>query len=156
MSRKYTAFYEYGDDGWWTVRIKEVAGVHSQGRSIKQARTRVFEALSLFVEDVEKSDIEDDIHLGDALETVVRRASAARKKAEIYLAKADELNLKLAKTLTAKMSVRDAGEVLGLSYQRVHQIAKMAAAKSRPARKVVKLKGSSKSRRDGGRRGAVA
>ena len=48
---KYTATYTHEDDGWWTVRIKELQGVHSQGRSISQARNRVREALSLFVDE---------------------------------------------------------------------------------------------------------
>ena len=52
---KYTATYTHEDDGWWTVRIKEVQGVHSQGRSISQARNRVREALSLFVDDGHRS-----------------------------------------------------------------------------------------------------
>ncbi len=48
--RRYTAHYTR-EDGWWIVRILEARGVHSNGRTLKEARRRVREALSLDIGD---------------------------------------------------------------------------------------------------------
>ena len=84
---KYTATYTHEDDGWWTVRIKEVQGVHSQGRSISQARNRVREALSLFVDDADTAEITDDIKLPPVVRKFVMKVEAVTRDAERSLAR---------------------------------------------------------------------
>ena len=49
-SSRYTARY-LREDGWWIVRIVEARGVHSNGRTLNEARRRVREALSLVIGD---------------------------------------------------------------------------------------------------------
>ena len=44
-----TIVYEPGDDGWITVSIPEVPGVLSQGRTRKEARENVIDALALML-----------------------------------------------------------------------------------------------------------
>ena len=123
MAKKYTAVYEYGDDGWWTVSIREVRGVHTQGRSIAQARTRVREALGLFVDGAETAELVDDIRVGAGMLNAILKARRARKAADRQQKLATLASRAAAKKLVAKMSVRDAGEVLGVSHQYVQQLA---------------------------------
>ena len=123
MAKKYTAVYEYGNDGWWTVSIREVRGVHTQGRSIAQARTRVREALGLFVDGAEAAQLVDDIRVGAAMLNAILKARRARQAADRQQKLATLASRAAAKKLVAKMSVRDAGEVLGVSHQYVQQLA---------------------------------
>jgi len=53
-----TIVYEPGDDGWITVSIPEVPGVLSQGRTRKEARENVIDALALMLSP-EPSDVDD-------------------------------------------------------------------------------------------------
>jgi predicted RNase H-like HicB family nuclease len=80
MAIKYTAIYDLGDDSWWTVRIKEVGGVHSQGRSIAQARNRVREALSLFVDDAEDAEMISVIHVDPEIRRVLDLTASAKRE----------------------------------------------------------------------------
>ena len=135
---KYTATYTHEDDGWWTVRIKEVQGVHSQGRSISQARNRVREALSLFVDDADTAEITDDIKLPPIVRQFVMKVQEVTREHERSLARMAKAKEQAARKLITTMSVRDAGAVLGVSHQRVQQL--------------VKAKGSGKTRRLAGSR----
>jgi predicted RNase H-like HicB family nuclease len=123
MAKRYTAVYEYGNDGWWTVSIREVRGVHTQGRSIAQARTRVREALGLFVDGAATAELVDDIRVGAGMLNAILKARRARQAADRHQKLATLASRAAAKKLVAKMSVRDAGEVLGVSHQYVQQLA---------------------------------
>jgi predicted RNase H-like HicB family nuclease len=121
--KKYTVDYVLGDDGWWTASVREVRGAHTQGRSIAQARRRVREALSLFVEGADRAELLDNIRIDAETRSLLRRASQARAALERQQKTTSALARFAVKRLTAKMSVRDAGEVLGVSPQRVQQLA---------------------------------
>jgi len=121
--KKYTVDYVLGDDGWWTASVREVRGAHTQGRSIAQARRRVREALSLFVEDAERAELLDHIRIDAETRAVLRKATRARFELERQQKNAGALARTAVKRLTARMSVRDASEILGVSPQRVQQLA---------------------------------
>ncbi len=126
---KYKAVFVWGRDGCWTVSIREVRGVHSQGRTIAQARGRVREALGLFVSDADRAELVDDIRVGPDVRRaidLVRRAKRLLARQQLVAARVTRL---AARKLVAKMGVRDAGAVLGVSYQRVAQLAASAGAK---------------------------
>jgi len=120
----YTARYRRDETGWWVATIKEVPGCHTQGRTIDQARRRIREALSLFVDDSEKAQLLDDIVLPAGARALLNRVRATRKRAEEEATKLQESTTQAAKLLTNDLgvSVRDAGELLGLSHQRVQQL----------------------------------
>jgi predicted RNase H-like HicB family nuclease len=122
MVTKYTVDYVLGDDGWWTVSVREVRGVNTQGRSIAQARRRVREALGLFVEDAKGAELIDHIRIDADTRSVIRKAALARRVLERHQKNVSQLSRNAAKKLTARMSVRDASEVLGVSPQRVQQL----------------------------------
>ena len=119
---KYTVRYEHDEDGWWVASVKGVKGCHTQGKSIEQARTRTREALSLFVEDAATAELVDDVVVPVETRRAIIELRRIRRIAEAEQAKAASMTRKIAKKLTAHMSVRDAGVVLGVSGARVQQL----------------------------------
>lgn len=131
--KNYRAVYERENDGRWTVKVPQVPGCHSHGRTINQARERIREALSLFIDDVNKVHILDDIRLPADVKKLVRGVVKLRRKV------ADQEQAMVAAQVDAvealrsrlKLGHRDAGALLGLSHQRVHQLEKRTRAGAR-------------------------
>ncbi len=123
--KTYRVRYERDEDGWWVASVVKVKGCHTQGKSIVQARRRIRQALALFVGDeiARAAKLVDDVKLPIKLAKVVdSHADVARTTAR-QNAKLQALRVKTARALTqAGLSVRDAGEVLGISHQRVQQL----------------------------------
>jgi predicted RNase H-like HicB family nuclease len=120
--KKYTVDYALGDDGWWTASVREVRGAHTQGRSIAQTRRRIREALGLFVEDAEQAELIDHIRIDADTRSIIKKAAQARRVLEQHQRNVSRLSRTAVKKLTARMSVRDASEILGVSPQRVQQL----------------------------------
>ncbi len=127
----YTVKYERDETGWWIASVKEVKGCHTQGRTIEQARKRIQEALSLFVAGSASAEFIDDITLPKNAKAILTKVRATRKRAEDEAAKLQASTVEAAKILTKEVSVsgRDAGELLGLSHQRVHQLLTIRSAR---------------------------
>ncbi len=122
--KRYTIFYERDRDGWWVAAVKEIPGCHTQGRSIAQARERIREAMELY--DVPpKAPTTEQIRIGGDLDAELRAAREKRADAERTAREAaDATRRAVARLAKAGVSRRDAAELLGLSFQRVQQIAK--------------------------------
>ncbi len=120
----YTVRYEKDETGWWVATVKEVRGCHTQGRTIDQARRRIREALELFVDHADEAELIDNVALPANARTLLRRVQLTRKRAEEEAIKLQNSTAEAAEVLTRDVgvSVRDAGELLGLSHQRVHQL----------------------------------
>jgi predicted RNase H-like HicB family nuclease len=122
-SKTYTAIYDYdADDNAWNVRIKGLRGCQTYGRSIRQAQSRIREALAVWL-DMSPAElgIRDQFpaELASVADDVVRARSAAERAG----ARAQQQTIKAVKALTdLGLSRRDAAELLGLSHQRVHQL----------------------------------
>lgn len=129
MTRKraYKVVYRRGSDGWWAASIDlgPGKGCNTQGKTIAQARTRIREALGLYIGDAaETAVLHDDVQLPTALAKALDRHHEARAKAEAAAQRAAESTRKAVQALADEgMSLRDAGELLGLSHARVKQIA---------------------------------
>jgi predicted RNase H-like HicB family nuclease len=119
----YTVTYERDEKGLWVAHVKGIAGCHTQGRTLAQARERIREALTLFDEDARKAILEDDVRLPGDVRRMISAQRSIRSKQLVVEAKLHELNVKAARTLTAKvgLSLRDAGELLGASQEAVRQ-----------------------------------
>lgn len=122
-TKTYTITYERDARGLWVAHVKGVAGCHTQGRTISQARERIREALSLFDDDADKARLVDDVRLPSRVSRVVGAQRQARSKQELMAAKLRDLNVKAARVLTQEvgLSLRDAGELLGASQESVRQ-----------------------------------
>jgi len=138
MSKK-TSFhvdYERDEDGWWVASVPDLPGCHTQGRTLDQARRRIAEAIALHIE-VRRTQIKEHIKLKPKLQAAVEAAHDARHRAEEEQSAAlKAMRRAISQLIDAEgMSLRDAGQLLGLSYQRVHQILKQPATPTKTARR---------------------
>lgn len=122
-SKTYVAVYERDEiDDAWNVRIRGVEGCQTYGRSLRQAQARIREALAVWLDrDPATLDVRDEFP--PQLTAVTRRVSRARAEAERAGTKAQTETAEAVKALTDMgLSRRDAGELLGLSHQRIQQL----------------------------------
>ena len=61
--KTYRVVYELDESGHWIAAVPSVKGCHTYGRSIRQARDRIREALALFVRDAARVRLVDDVRL---------------------------------------------------------------------------------------------
>jgi predicted RNase H-like HicB family nuclease len=123
--KTYTVMYERDEAGWWVATVKGVAGCHSQGRSIEQTRTRIQEALELALPEGSRYTLREQLKLPSKARQLLARREAAQRRLAEDEARAQALTRDAVQTLVREMalSVRDAGALLGLSHQRVQQLA---------------------------------
>lgn len=128
----YRATFERDEDGYWFVDFPEVPGCHTQGKSLAVARKRAVEALQSFLED-DTASVEEDLVLPEGAGELVASVLDLRVEAERT---AEALRKGQAAAvqglLDASLSMREAGELLGVSYQRVHQVAQKAQLQRKP------------------------
>jgi predicted RNase H-like HicB family nuclease len=134
----YTVRYELDESGWWVASVKGVRGCHTQGRTIEQARKRIREALGLYIAHADRVGLIDDVVLPKSARLLIKRVESTRKRADEEALKLQDSRIKAAKVLTKDMgvSLRDAGELLGVSHQRVQQLLTASSGgKKKPATK---------------------
>jgi len=129
MGKTYQVVYTRNPDGWWTVQIPgNPGGVNcvSQGKSIKQARERVREALWACLDDKRAADeavFEEEIVAPGSLRSRIKKLRAAREKLALLEKESASETRDAVRALSDEgLTIRDAAEVLGISFQRVHQL----------------------------------
>ena len=126
--KTYRVIYERDESGAWIVDIPDVAGCHTHGRTIEQARERIREALSACVppKTAAAAKFNEEIRLPDRVKRYVRTVKDLRARLVAMRNELAKVERKAVKGLRkdAKLGHRDAGEILGLSHQRVHQLDK--------------------------------
>lgn len=122
--KSYIVTYERGENGWWVATVPSIPGCHTQGRTIAEARRRIREALSLWIEDAAEAQLIDDVRLPAQARQVLRQYRLARQQADEERMKAQESTVTAVRVLAGDLhlSVRDTGELLGLSHQRIQQL----------------------------------
>jgi predicted RNase H-like HicB family nuclease len=111
---------------WWSVEVHDLPPHYfgfTQGRDLADAHHMARDAIATLL-DVPISDIEVDLRVNEADELIaeVERARARRREA----AREEQATLVRAARQLVKqgMTQRDAARLLGLSFQRVHQLLK--------------------------------
>ena len=136
-SRTYRVHYTRDESGWWQAAVPDVQGCHTQGRTIQEARRRVREALALFVDNAKTAKLKDEVRMPKRVADAVKRYRVARQRAEREQLEASVTARRAVKALAGgrlRLSRRDAGEVLGISPQRVQQLLETADDVSRVKR----------------------
>ena len=120
------------DGSGWHARIPSVPGCLTWGRSLAEARRHIREALST-CEDVfddadrvaREADLIDDVRLPAVARQKLATYARARSKLKRQQSEVRDAARFAAKALTrsAHVSLRDAGELLGLSRERVRKLA---------------------------------
>jgi predicted RNase H-like HicB family nuclease len=121
--KTYVAVYERDpDDDAWLVSIKGIEGCQTYGRSLRQAETRIREALALWL-DRDPDGIAITNEFPKRLESLASTVIQARNDAEHAGTKAQQTTVDVVRQLTdLGLSRRDAAELLGISHQRVQQL----------------------------------
>ncbi len=127
MRTSYTVRYERDETGWWVAQVKEAPAAITQGRTIAEARRRIREALALALDDdaaAKRAKLIDDVKLPADARRALDEARAARARLATESKKAQKSTAKAVRALLESMhlSVRDAGDLIGISPQRVHQL----------------------------------
>jgi predicted RNase H-like HicB family nuclease len=122
--KSYEVSYQRDETGWWVASIPTVQGCHTQGRTIEEARRRIREALSLFADDADRAELVDRVRLPAGARQAVQRFRRQRERLEQVQADQRAAMEDAARALVEEvgLSVRDAGQLLGLSFQRVQQL----------------------------------
>lgn len=120
----YRVVLERDESGTWIARIPSVPGCHSHGRSLVEARRRIREALSLWVEGADASELVDDVRLPSDALAAVRRSSRSRARLAVVRSEASTATADAVTRLVDDLGlgVRDAAYLLGVSFQRIQQI----------------------------------
>jgi len=107
----------------WLVSIPVLKDCRVQARTLAEGRRKIRRALSLH--DAEAKILED-IVLPRSADTVVRKCRSAAARLEKQKRAYKEAMERVVILLNGKMGlgVRDVAEIVGLSYQRVHQLLK--------------------------------
>jgi predicted RNase H-like HicB family nuclease len=117
----------------WNVTVPAVRGCHTWGRSLAEARRRVREALACALIELPEAEADrvareaelvERIQLPERTKKVLGACRAKRirlNKAQAELV-AESRRAAIALTRDAGVSLRDAGELLGLSQERVRQL----------------------------------
>jgi predicted RNase H-like HicB family nuclease len=131
--KTYTAEASRDEAGWWVASVKGVPGCHSQAKSLKQLRTRLRDALTLFVPNAKAADLVVTPRLDRQANILLLEYEEARKRERQASERLQMVLRDVSQELTrrCKLSARDAGELLGLSHARVNIVArrKVSAAK---------------------------
>ena len=110
---------------WWAITISELKGVHSQARRLDRAELMAREAISLFLDVPSDSfDVTIEATLPPDLQAEVARARSVRGQADELQKEAITATTQAARRLVngVHLTVREAGEILGVSHQRIAQL----------------------------------
>jgi len=106
---------------WWAISVPELKGVHTQARRLDQVAAMTQEAIALML-DVDPATIQVVVH--PELPYTAARALDARRAAREADQLAEQATVKAVHALLGDgYTVRDTGALLGLSPQRISQIA---------------------------------
>lgn len=129
MRARYTAKAERSGD-WWAVDVPEIHGVHTQARRLDRVEHMARDVIALMLEvPADSFDVEVEVELGKDIDALVATAVRARQKAtQADREASDAVRMAVAGLLREGLTIRDAGRLLGVSHQRIAQLAPRGTA----------------------------
>lgn len=120
---KLTAIAERSG-GWWAVEVPEVAGLFTQAKRLDQVDGMVRDAAALLTGQPEDSfDVVVEPRVPEVVTATLEHSHQLTDEAARLQREAAEEARKAARLMQAEgMTVRDIGQVMGVSFQRVSQI----------------------------------
>ncbi len=117
--RRYTAVCRRVDN-WWAISVPELKGVHTQARRLDQVAEMAGDAIALML-DVPADSIEVEVkpEVSEEVEQARRARESLREAEEAANAATERAAVWLVRH---GYTVRDAGQLLELSPQRVSQL----------------------------------
>jgi len=117
---------------WWAVDVPGVKGVHTQARRLAQVEPMVRDALAAVLGVPEETlEISIEYHVDEETQRAIAEARHARDAAREAFDRAADATERAVSVLKAHgYSVRDAGHLVGVSFQRVSQLVSKAAHRS--------------------------
>lgn len=125
---------------WWAVEVPEVPGAFTQAKRLDQVADAAAGAVADLLEvDVADVEVELDAALGADIMVVVKDAREAAETARIVQAKASNSMRDAVSILrnVAELTTRDAAILLGISHQRVAQLADSSSNEPEASQAVV-------------------
>lgn len=119
------------EDGWWVAQTQGVTGGATEARKLKDLRGEVIDLLSGLL-DLDEADIELTMQMGEAVPAAAEQINTfrdAQQALDDAKATYEQAQREAAVQLREQgVSVRDAAELLGLSFQRVSQLTQARAS----------------------------
>lgn len=116
----------------WLAELKEEPRAHTFGRTLSRARHYMEDVILLWFElKPGQYELREELRFADpGIGELVAEAASERRKLEVLTERSQTLTGKAVKKLVNEsgLSQRDAAELLGISFQRVQQLAKQSAA----------------------------
>ena len=120
--------------GWWAVEVPEVPGAFSQARRLEQIPAMAADAVEMLTGELVDVEVVPILPAAER-QRIAEWRTISTQAAELAERAARESRALVAQLRAEGLSVRDVGELLGVSSQRVSQLAPAAATSNQPARK---------------------
>src|SRR3989442_547388 len=78
---RYRAVFDHDEGGAWLASIPRIRGCHTYGRTLDQARRRLREALSLWIDDVDAIELVEEVRLPARASNAIRASKQDRAHA---------------------------------------------------------------------------
>jgi len=121
--KNYVAVYEYdAEDRVWLVHIKGIENCHTYGRTLRQAESRIREALGAWLDEA-LDDLAITSEYPKEVAVLATQVAQARSQATQAGSEAQAAAIAAARRLSEiGLSRRDTADLLGISHQRVQQL----------------------------------
>ncbi|MCA1833086.1 MAG: type II toxin-antitoxin system HicB family antitoxin [Actinomycetota bacterium] len=135
QSLSYVVELSWEEDAWIAC-APSVPGCHSYGRTLAQARERIRDALSLWVDKAADAVLDFRICLPDHVDEEIDRLRSLLAEVERSEQLAHEgLQMATASLQIAGISLRDSAQILGYSHQRLSEAVRKTRQRTIPVRR---------------------
>ena len=126
---EHRVVYRRNPAGGWLASVPGRRRQRGQGKTLRQARQRLRAALARMVEDPFELDFVEDVRLPPPARALLVAHWKARRRLEGETERADLAATKaLSALLALNLNIKDVGDLLGLSPQKLARLKKRLAA----------------------------